>query len=254
MSQSIIKAALKALPPKATAELKEFLECFATSMPREDLEMMDPSMLALAAEKHLALSKKRKPGETQIEIFIPEKPSGGAAHPNTVIEIINDDMAFLVDSIAAEITHNYKLIHLLVHPLISVSVGKNGKFSHIDKEHKPTSYRQSHIHIELQGTLAVQAADELEERLRKIIGDVRVATRDWQTMRQKLRDCEDKLKTRQQASTAPIRLKNICHSWTICIAITSRCWATVNISFLKRTAKLKAISLKTPALVCCMIR
>lgn len=194
MSHSIIKAALKSLPAKATAELKEFLECFATSMPREDLEMMDPAMLALAAEKHLALSKKRKPGETKIEIFIPEKPSGGTAHPNTVIEIINDDMAFLVDSIAAEITHNFKLIHLLVHPLINVSVGKDGKFAHIDKEAKPSSYRQSHIHIELQGTLAVQAAKELEERLRMVIADVRVATRDWQTMRQKLRDCEEKLK------------------------------------------------------------
>lgn len=194
MSAQIIKSALKFLPSKASAELKEFLEYFAKSMPREDLEMMDAEMLAKAAEHHLELCKERKPGESKIEIYTPEKPIGDSAHPNTVIEIVNDDMPFLVDSIAAEITHNYKLIHLLVHPLLHVSAGKDGTFAKVEKERKDHTYIQSHIHIELQGTLAKPKAEELERRLLTIIGDVRVATRDWQAMRQKLRECEEGLK------------------------------------------------------------
>src|SRR5437667_6234456 len=46
--------------------------------------------------------KVRQPGKAKIRLFNPTPETNGWALEHTVIEIINDDMPFLVDSVSAE--------------------------------------------------------------------------------------------------------------------------------------------------------
>ena len=49
-------------------------------------------------------AQQRRPGRPKVRLFNPERDSHGWASPHTVVEIINDDMPFLVDTVAGLIT------------------------------------------------------------------------------------------------------------------------------------------------------
>ena len=71
MLHHFIDSALKALPKSDSGSLKTFLPLFFETVPKEDLEQLDPISMAHAAETHLELSKKRKNGDAYIEVKTP---------------------------------------------------------------------------------------------------------------------------------------------------------------------------------------
>src|SRR5436309_432470 len=60
--------------------------------------------------------KQRMPGTPKVRLFNPSTEANGWGLEHTVIEIVNDDMPFLVDSISAEVLRRERIIHLLLHP------------------------------------------------------------------------------------------------------------------------------------------
>jgi len=176
-----------------TAQQQKFFDAFLKSIPDEDKSLTSSGRIAEIARFHLKLSKERLPGQPCIDIHTPGSDSEEQSIGRTIINIVNDDMPFLIDSVAAEITKNHKLIYLLLHPMIHITRDKNGKFKEIADKAGANTLLQSHIHIELQGTLAATTVTELEQDLRRILKDVYYSTRDWQVMRQKMRDCQNSL-------------------------------------------------------------
>nr|WP_298898622.1 NAD-glutamate dehydrogenase domain-containing protein [uncultured Altererythrobacter sp.] len=95
------------------------------------------------------------------------------------IAIINDDMPFLVDSIAATISDQGLSIDRLVHPIIPVKRSKSGRLTELPRgKDSDNSARESMIYIETERVDARQRR-ELERRLRTTLGDVRAAVEDW---------------------------------------------------------------------------
>ena len=95
------------------------------------------------------------------------------------IAIINDDMPFLVDSIAATISDQGLSIDRLVHPIIPVKRSKAGKLTGLPRgKDSAKAPRESMIYIETERVDARQRR-ELERRLRTTLGDVRAAVEDW---------------------------------------------------------------------------
>ncbi|MBT8431314.1 MAG: NAD-glutamate dehydrogenase [Altererythrobacter sp.] len=95
------------------------------------------------------------------------------------IAIINDDMPFLVDSIAATISDQGLSIDRLVHPIIPVKRSKSGRLTGLPRgKESDNSARESMIYIETERVDARQRR-ELERRLRTTLGDVRAAVEDW---------------------------------------------------------------------------
>lgn len=193
MAKNLTRDAKNALTEKAPATLKKFLDGFLKSISEEDKPLARPEILAETARVHLELSKTRKPGQPRIKIYTPDFADGDWGTGRTIIDIVNDDMPFLVDSIAAHITQKYKLIYLLIHPMLHIRRNKNGDFKDIADKPGEDTIVQSHIHIELQGTLPAPVARQLEKDLYAILSDVYYATRDWQAMRQKMLDCREGL-------------------------------------------------------------
>ncbi len=193
MSKDPIKEAQKHLPSKAPAALKKFLRDFYARVPEEDLRMMEPALIAKTAQIHWDLSRKRRSGGAAISIYTTQldKNRPGAGH--TVIDLVNDDMAFLVDSVAAEIRRHRKLIRLLLHPIMQVRTGSGGKVTGVSAEGKKTGRPQSHMHIEIQGALTKSQIPQLERDLRQVLKDVEYATSDWLKIREKLRTAQEAL-------------------------------------------------------------
>src|ERR1700679_3239510 len=77
---------------------KSFLETYYGNVDAEDLSARDPADLAGAALSHLEFARKRR-GRALVRVFNPTLREHGYTSPHTGIEMVNDDMPFLVDSI-----------------------------------------------------------------------------------------------------------------------------------------------------------
>ncbi|QDP19776.1 NAD-glutamate dehydrogenase [Sphingomonas xanthus] len=103
------------------------------------------------------------------------------------LAIVNDDMPFLVDSVANAIAARHLTIYRLLHPVICVRRDGGGKLQNVELRCDDPKRRESMMYIELDRTHA-RGRRELVEELRAVLADVRAAVRDWKSMQQKMRD------------------------------------------------------------------
>ena len=103
------------------------------------------------------------------------------------IAIVNDDMPFLVDSVANAIARRQLTIHRLLHPVVCVERDKNGKLLSVEPLCGDVSKRESMMYIELDRTQA-RGRRELVEDLKAVLADVRASVRDWPKLQAKMRE------------------------------------------------------------------
>ena len=97
------------------------------------------------------LGAQRTPGTPKIRLFNPTVEKNGWGLEHTVIEIVNDDMPFLVDSVSAEIQRRERKIHLLLHPVIrTVRDASGNRIEVTDTLHAPAdAIVESYMHVEI---------------------------------------------------------------------------------------------------------
>lgn len=166
--------------------------CYANAAP-EDVLKRDPETLFGAAAALLRFMGERKPGEAKLRIYQPRYDDAGWDCEHGVIEIVNDDMPFLVDSLSAALQRRDIGIHLLLHPILSVRRGEDGSLVDLDSDSASPGRLESVMHIEIDRLAAAQDVEELTADLIAVLRDVRAATEDWQKMRGKLLDAIDQL-------------------------------------------------------------
>lgn len=101
------------------------------------------------------------------------------------IAIINDDMPFLVDSIANCLATEGVVIRRLMHPVLGVERDSMGALVRILPKDSPGARRELAIFIEIEQVTARQA-DRLEAALSSMLTHVRAAVRDWGRMQEVL--------------------------------------------------------------------
>src|SRR5882672_2611546 len=113
--QALIGAAGTALAKRRSDIPDTFLaELFGSAVP-DDLQRYGPDELAAIAERSWALFAERKAGAPKIS-FEPAP----AMRTVSVLDIVNDDMPFLLDSVLGELNQHALDIRLLVHPVFAV--------------------------------------------------------------------------------------------------------------------------------------
>ena len=121
----------------------------------------------------------------------------GATKPATVVEIVNDDMPFLVDSVMAEIQSRGISARLVLHPIFKTRRDASGALLAIvgpgDRAWSDGS-QESYISVHVDA-MPAQAAEELVRSLSRILDGVRLVVGDWQSMRARLRQASHILET-----------------------------------------------------------
>jgi glutamate dehydrogenase len=148
-----------------------------------ELDGFGPEDQAEAASFIADVAAARKPGELAIRI---ESTGGEAGRRRMRIAIINDDMPFLVDSIANAIAARHLTIHRLLHPVVCVDRDAGGKLLSVERLCDDKSRRESMVYIELDRADA-RGRRELDQELRAVLSDVRVAVRDWRKLQDQMR-------------------------------------------------------------------
>ena len=136
--------------------------------------------LAEAAQFMLDAAARREPGEP---IVILSSAAEGRRFMR--IALINDDMPFLVDSVAATVSARGLSIDRLVHPVVAVRRGPSGAIEALPEETGEAS-RESLIYIETP-RLDAKERRALEKDLAVTLTDVRAAVHDWPKLREVIR-------------------------------------------------------------------
>ncbi len=173
------------LPADQQQPCESFVRQYYQWVPAEDLADRNPLDLYGAAVAHWNLAQQRAPGEAKVRVYNPEFEQHGWQSPHTVIEIVSDDMPFIVDSVTMDLTRRGYGIHLVIHPVVRVRRDENGHIVDVqdpDSDENGTT-PESIFHAEVGREHDRGLLDELGRGVEKVLDQVRAATEDWQAMR-----------------------------------------------------------------------
>ncbi|NQV56785.1 MAG: NAD-glutamate dehydrogenase, partial [Rhodospirillales bacterium] len=176
--------------------MDKFVKQFYANVSTLDLTDHGPSRMAATAISVFKLTQSRKSGQIIIAVRNPDEDAGGQTGARTYIDILIDDMPFLVDSTSAELSRLGYTVHLIVHPVIYVRRDKAGRLLDIVGPTAKADGVQSEsvmsVEIDRQNDLA--QLKKIEKQLTRVYTDVRYAVEDWQPMRDQVLEIIDDMK------------------------------------------------------------
>ena len=175
-----------AIPPTFVAQL------YARVVP-EDIVHYAAADIAQLAERAWDFLRERQPGTPNIRCETVGLTSAGGPKSVTVIEIANDHMPFLVDSVMGELADRRLTVRLVAHPVFGVR--RDGdKLAALGAPDAADSARESFIHIHLD-PLEATACAEVVRALQNVLGEVRRAVQDWRPLLERINGIVADLKT-----------------------------------------------------------
>src|SRR5215469_6654272 len=179
-------------------DLRNFLGAYYQHMPAEELFAAGPGRMAGVALEHARLAAKRPQGRALVQVS-----AGGMCsaleEPRGAVDIVTDDMPFLVDSITMELTrHGLESFHI-IHPQLLVRRDLTGTLREVvgpptEARHGHDEIAESWTHIEIDTSAGVSLA-ELEKDLQRVLLDVRAAVEDYPKMAEAAVRLADRLET-----------------------------------------------------------
>ncbi len=159
-----------------------FAAAFYLRMTEDEMPMHGADGWAALANDFLDFARNRKPGTPSVRLFNPTRAKHGWESPHTVLQIVNDDMPFLVDSVTMALAERGVGVHVLGHPVVRISRDRSGKLTAVGE-----GAIESMMHLEIDRQSAADARD-VEKAILAVLGDVRGIVQDWPAMRQKMLD------------------------------------------------------------------
>jgi glutamate dehydrogenase len=175
-----------------TPSVERFVRGYYRFAAPEDLLGRDPLDLCGAALSHLELADRRTPGTALVRVLTPTREVHGWQSARTVVEVVTDDMPFLVDTVSSELTRHDLAIHLVVHPVLPVRRDAVGQLREVvESAGDADVVRESFIHVEIDRVADQAVADALRNDIRRVLEDVRAAVEDWPKMVARLQEAAD---------------------------------------------------------------
>ncbi len=165
----------------------DFARRYYSNVAEEDLEERTPEELAGAALSHLEFARQRRAGQPRVRVFNPAQSRDGWSSQRTIVQIVNDNMPFLVDSTTMAMNRLGHGIHLTIHPLVAVRRDRRGRLEAIVDRDGQGANTESLIQFELLRVPDPDSHRAIEQALLGTLADVRAAVDDWQQMLARLR-------------------------------------------------------------------
>ena len=139
------------LPEDQAPQVEEFVRQYYAHIPAEDLADRSAIDVYGAAVGHWSFARQRTPGTAKVRVYNPNFEEHGWQSTHTVLEILTDDMPFLVDSTRMAVNRQGFAIHLMLHPIMKVRRDGEGRLVEVlppDAEDED-GITESIIHVEL---------------------------------------------------------------------------------------------------------
>src|SRR5438552_17242968 len=168
--------------PDMRSLLERFVRRYFNQLDPEDLAERRPADLDGAALSHWNFARKRDPGSARLRVFNPSIEEHGWQSTHTVVEIVNDDMPFLVDSVTMEVNRHGLTLHLIMHPIVAVERGPDGTLTGLARTEARDARRESFIHVEVDRMVDPADLEALAADIVRVLDAVRAAVDDWKPM------------------------------------------------------------------------
>ena len=180
---AVLAIAATRLPAERMAMFEGYARECLRQLDADDIADRSPEDQCGGLLSHWQFGASRTPGRPKVRVLSPTVAEHGWASRHTVIEVVNDDMPFLVDSTSVEINRQGLTLHLIVHPIFLVERDPQGALTAIapGTESAP-GMRESWMHIEVDRLVDAAQKAELVAGIERVLGDVRAAVEDWRPM------------------------------------------------------------------------
>ncbi|MGB0696920.1 MAG: NAD-glutamate dehydrogenase [Rhodospirillaceae bacterium] len=172
-------------------EAEAFLQAYFVNVPAEDLLEESDDALFGQALSFWSFGRDRMVGTPKIRVFNPTVEEHGWHSDHTVVEIVNDDMPFLVDSVTAELNRLGLSVYLVIHPVLVVARDGQGKIVRLASGEgvdpatpEEGDQFESYMHFQVREQTDPVVLEQATASLEAVLADVRAAVEDWQPMRE----------------------------------------------------------------------
>ena len=131
------------------------------------------------------------------------RPTAGR-RPHTIVEIVNDDMPFLVDSVTAAINESGREVRLVIHPILTRGARRDRRARGARSAGRADSANPG-CRSRSAASRRQPSAPRSQTRLAAVLADVRAGGRRLAAMRQALRGDRRRDRRRAAAAAAPAR-------------------------------------------------
>ena len=176
-----------------SSDLKTVVSRYFDLVAPEDLVGTEVRDLEGLIKSHVALGQSRTPGTSKVKALSPNLDSHGWQSPHSVVQVVTDDMPFLVDSVSAEISQEGRSIRVVIHPRFWVKRDQQGELIEIlDLDVLPGesvpegAIQESWISVEIDRESDTADLSAIETRMQRVLADVRATVEDWPAMQAKL--------------------------------------------------------------------
>ncbi|MCG8427097.1 MAG: NAD-glutamate dehydrogenase, partial [Chromatiales bacterium] len=167
-----------------TKQIEALLNLYYRHISEEDLSDENPADLLGAVIAHWQLLKEWRDGESHIRVYNPNFEEHGWQSAHTIIEVVSNDMAFLVDSLSMALNRIGLTIHLTIHPVVGTKRDKQNRLEAIMESGAKDARSESLIRFQIEKQLASEALHAIEELVNDVIKAVSYANHDWLQMKE----------------------------------------------------------------------
>nr|WP_253769535.1 NAD-glutamate dehydrogenase [Goodfellowiella coeruleoviolacea] len=183
---------------EAAPELADLIRLYYRYVPPEEVIADDPADLVGAVRSNYQLAENRVPGRPLVRTLNPTRAHDGWSCSATVVQVVTDDMPYLVDSVVSALTRSGVQVQRVVHPIVVVRRDVAGVLHEVlpgaDPAEPPSgSLAESWMNIEIDLITDPDRARELENRLQSALNDVREVVEDTDRMAEAARQLADQL-------------------------------------------------------------
>ncbi len=120
-----------------------------------------------------------------MRVFNPQPERDGWASPHTIVEVVTDDMPFLVDSLAVVLGDSRLPIQLMMHPVLRIARDRRGRLLSMDEPTARSAPWSPGSTSRCRASATRRGTEHLRQNILRMLEDVRLAVADWPAMRQR---------------------------------------------------------------------
>lgn len=183
----VVEKVHKKLNAEQAALCGEFVKQFFATISLDDLKESSLGDLYGMVINMWVLLEERAPNQSKIRVYNPNFEQHGWQSPHTIVELICDDMAFLVDSLRIVIKRLGLGIYLTIHMggVRLIRDAKHHIISVLDRECSPVEnmLTEAPILMKIERQSDPKILAQIERQLHQALIENRAAVDDWQAMR-----------------------------------------------------------------------
>jgi glutamate dehydrogenase len=214
--ERVVERVQDRVEPDHALQAESFVRLYYRWAPAADLQRSSELDLYGAALAHWNLARERLPGDTKVHVYNPLFEQHGWQSTHTAVDLVTDDMPFLVDSVTMELARLGYGIHFMTHPVMRMRRDADGMLLDVlDAEGERgdgaaagdggATILESVLHVEVDRETDPERLRDLGERLRGVIGEVRAVVEDWPQMRERVHESVEEL----AGTSAPVSAEEI---------------------------------------------